>query len=175
MRPLRWPAGRSRTTIFPMRKRASLTVLAGSSARRRRRITNFSGEDFRAACVEDIRSESLGQQLLQVFGRNEILIFRGLANEIGHVRAERHDAEMIATREIDGRTGKPRCQAVTFEWLWHFSVCENDAIGKAPISEQAEKVINVQFETLGFLVVPDGCRVETHGHEFPRILRVHGN
>src|SRR5260370_7633625 len=153
MRPLRWPAGRSRTTIFPMRKRPSLTVLAGSSARRRRRITNFSGKDFRAACVEDIRSESVGQQLLQVFERNEILIFRVLANEIGHVGAERHDAEMIATREIEGRTGKPRCQAVTFEWLWHFSVCENDAIGKAPISQQAEKAINLQFQPPAFLAL----------------------
>jgi len=79
---------------------------------------------------------------------------------------------MIATREIEGRTGKPRCQAVTFEWLWHFSVCENDAIGKAPISEQAEKVINVQFETLGFLVVADGYIVEIHSQEFPRYLRL---
>src|SRR5260370_4710762 len=172
MRPLRRPAGRSRTTIFPMRKRPSLTVLAGSSARRRRRITNFSGKDFRAACVEDIKSESVGQELLQVVGRNEILIFRVLANEIGHVGAERHDAEMIATREIEGRTGESRCQAVTFEWLWHFRVRENDAIGKAPISEQAEKVINVQFETLGFLVVPDRSIFDIHLQYFPPSLRL---
>jgi hypothetical protein len=114
----------------------------------------------------------VGQQLLQVFGRNEILIFSVFANEIGHVRAERHDAEMLGTREIEGRTGKSRCQTVAFERLWHFRVCENDAIGKAPINEQAEKAINVQLETLRVLVVPDGYIVEIHGQEFPRYLRL---
>ena len=92
-----------------------MTVLAGSSARRRRRTTTFSGEDFRAARVEDIKGESVGQQLLQVFRRNEILIFSVFANEIRHVGAARHDAEMTATREIEGRTGKSRCQAVAFK------------------------------------------------------------
>src|SRR5207244_8316360 len=106
IRPLRRPAGRSWTTIFPMRKRAKLTVLAGSSVRRRRRITNFSGGRFRVARVEDIASESVGQQLLQVFGRNEILIFSVLANEIGDVRAERHDPETIDTSEIEGKQGQ---------------------------------------------------------------------
>src|SRR5437667_12889991 len=49
MRPLRRPAGRSWTTTFAMRKRASMTVSEGSSERRRRRITNLAGEDFLAA------------------------------------------------------------------------------------------------------------------------------
>src|SRR5260370_40380267 len=49
MRPLSRPAGRSWTTTFPTRKRASLIVSAGSSERRRRRIFNFSGGHFRSA------------------------------------------------------------------------------------------------------------------------------
>ena len=64
----------------------------------------------------------MGQRLLQVFGRNEILIFRVLANETGDVRAERHDAEIIATREIESKTDQSCCQAVAFERSRHFSV-----------------------------------------------------
>ncbi len=130
-------------TIFPMRKRANLMVLAGSSVRRRRRTTNFSGEAFGAARVKDIASESVGQQLLQVFGRNEILIFSVFANETGDVGAERHDAEMIDTREIKGKTRQFCRQAVAFERPRHFGVFENDTIGKAPIGEQGAKAINV--------------------------------
>jgi hypothetical protein len=151
-----------------------LTVLAGSSARLRRRITNFSGKDFRAACVEGIKSESVGQQLLQVFGRNEVLIFSVFANEIGHVGAERHDAEMIAAREIQGGTGKSPCQAVAFEGLRHLSVVQDDASGKEAIREQASKSVNEKFETLCLFVVADGYVVEIHGQEFPRYLRLTG-
>src|SRR6266851_2987239 len=165
MRPLRRPAGRSRTTIFPMRKRASLMVLAGSSVRRRRRTTNFSGEAFGAARVKDIASESVGQQLLQVFGRNEILIFSVFANETGDVRAERHDAEMIDTREIESKAGQFCRQAVPFERPRHFGVFENDTIGKAPIGEQGAKAINAYFETLRLFVVGDGNAVAIHGQE----------
>src|SRR5260370_42700238 len=74
---------------------------------------------------------------------------------------------MIGTREIEGRTGKSRCQAVAFKRLWHFRVCENDAILKEPISEQGAKAINVQLETLCVFVVADGSVVEIHGQEFP--------
>jgi hypothetical protein len=81
---------------------------------------------------------------------------------------------MIGTREIERRTGKSRCQAVAFKWLWHFRVCENDAIGKAPISEKGEKAINVQLETLRVFVVADGYVVEVHGQEFPRYLPLTG-
>jgi len=81
---------------------------------------------------------------------------------------------MIATREIKGRTGKSRCQAVAFKRLWHFRVCENDAILKEPISEQGAKAINVQLETLCVFVVADGYVVEVHGQEFPRYLRLTG-
>src|SRR5260221_3368186 len=167
MRPLRRPAGRSRTTIFPMRKRASLMVLAGSSVRRRRPTTNFSGEVFGAARVKDIASESLGQQLLQVFERNEILVFSVLANETGDVRAERHDPEIIDTREIESKAGQFCRQAVAFERPRHFSVFENDAIRKAPIGEQGEKAINVYFEALRLFIVGDGNGVEIHGQELP--------
>jgi len=71
---------------FSDEEACQLMVLAGSSVRRRRRTTNFSGEAFGAARVKDIASESVGQQLLQVFGRNEILIFSVFANETGDVR-----------------------------------------------------------------------------------------
>ena len=81
---------------------------------------------------------------------------------------------MIGTREIEGRTGKSRCQAVAFKWLWHFRVRENDAIGKAPISKKGEEAINVQLETLCVFVVADGYVVEVHGQEFPRYLRLTG-
>ena len=101
--------------------------------RRRRRIENFAGEDLRAGRVEDMDAESAGQQLLQVFRRNEILILRVLANEIGDVRAERDNTQMIDAGEIERKAGKFCCQAVAFKWLRHFGVDENDAARKAPI------------------------------------------
>jgi len=137
--------------------------------RRRRRTTNFSGGRFRVPRVEGIASESLGQQLLQVFGRNEILIFNVFADETGDVRAERHDPEMIDTREIESKAGQFCRQAVAFERPRHFSMFENDTIGKAPIGEQGAKAINVYFETLRLFVVGDGNAVEIRGQELPYI------
>src|SRR5258707_13908185 len=98
-----------------MRQRASLTVLAGSSARRRRRITNFSGGDFRATCVADIVSESVGQQLLQVFGRNEILVFKVFVNETRDIRAQRNNPEMFLASKIEREACKFCCQALSFQ------------------------------------------------------------
>ena len=75
----------------------------------------------------------MGQQLLQVFGRNEILILRVLANEIGDVGAERDNAEMIDAGAIERKAGKFCCQAMAFERLRHFGVDKNDTAGKAAI------------------------------------------
>jgi len=101
--------------------------------RRRRRIENFAGEDLRAGRVEDMDAESAGQQLLQVFRRNEILILRVLANEIGDVRAERDNTQMIDAGEIERKAGKFCCQAMAFEWRRNFGVDKNDTAGKAAI------------------------------------------
>ena len=78
-------------------------------------------------------AESVGQQLLQVFGRNEILILRVLANEIGNVGAERDNTQMIDAGEIERKAGKFCCQAVAFKWLRHFGVDKNDTAGEAAI------------------------------------------
>ena len=69
--------------------------------RRRRRIENFAGEDLRGGRVEDMDAESAGQQLLQVFRRNEILILRMLADETGNVGAEGHNPQMVGACEIE--------------------------------------------------------------------------
>src|SRR5260370_10829881 len=115
MRPLRRPAGRSCTTTVPIRNRARLTVSAGSSERRRRRIVKFTGEDFGAAHDEDMDVESAGEQFLEVVGRNEILIFRMLSNKTGDVRTERDNAEMIEAGEIERNAREVGSQTLAVE------------------------------------------------------------
>ena len=63
---------------------------------------------------------------------------------------------------------------MAFEWLRHFCVRENDAVGKAPIGEQGAKAINLQLEALRVFVVGNGYVVEIHGQELSYFLRLTG-
>ena len=112
--------------------------------------------------------ESTREQFLEVVGRNEILILRVLANEIGDVGTERDNAEMIDAGEIERKAGKFCCQAMAFERLRHFGVDKHDPVGKPAIREKGVKAIDDYFETLCLFIVRDGCVVEIHVHESPR-------
>src|SRR5205807_1986859 len=135
MRPLTRPAGRSWTTTFPMRKRASLTVSDGSSQRRRWRIANFAGEFFRAMRAEDMDVELAGKQLPQVFGRKEMVIFRVLADETGGVRTKRNNPKLFLSSEIERQAGKFGRQATAFERLRHFCVEQHHAIARKVVRQ----------------------------------------
>jgi hypothetical protein len=112
-------------------------------------------------------AESAGLQLLQVFGRNQILILSVFANKSGDIGTEWDDAQVIGAGKIEGHSGKFCRQALAFQRLRHFGVVKNDAIGKAPIRQQRMLAIDEQFETPGLLVVDDGYVVEIRVHESP--------
>src|SRR5437016_7107536 len=112
--------------------------------------------------------ESAREQSLEVAGRNEILIFRVLANETRDIGTERDNPETIDAGEIERHAGKFCSQSLSFEWLWHFGVGKNDAVGKAAVGHQGAKAIDEHFETLRLFVVSDGYLVEIHGHGSPR-------
>jgi len=97
--------------------------------------------------------DSAGEQFLEVAGRNQILVFRVLANESGDVGTERDNPETI--------------EALAFEWLRHFGVGINDTAGEAAISDKGAKAVNADFEALSIFVVGDGYIVEIHVHGSP--------
>ena len=110
---------------------------------------------------------SAGERFLEVAGRNEILIFRVLANETGDVGAERDNPEMVGAGEIERHPGKFCGQALAFEWPRHFGVGKNDAAGKAAIGDKGAKAINAGFEAMSFFDVGDAYVVEIHVHGSP--------
>ena len=65
--------------------------------------------------VEDMEAQSAGQGLLQVFGGNEILILRMLANETGDVRAAWDNAKMIRAGEVERKARELSPQTLPFE------------------------------------------------------------
>src|SRR5438477_10654064 len=64
MRPLSRPVGRSWTTTFPIRKRASLIVSGGSAERRRgRRERRERRENFSEEFLRVMRAKDMGRRL----------------------------------------------------------------------------------------------------------------
>ena len=61
----------------------------------------IADESFRAAVGEGIRGLLAGKDLLQVAGRNKILILAVFPDKAGDIGAEGNDAQMIGTRKVD--------------------------------------------------------------------------
>jgi len=111
--------------------------------------------------------DSAGEQFLEVVGRNEILVFRVLANESGDVGTERDNPEIVDAGEIERRAREFGSQALAFEWPRHLGVGINDTAGKAAISHKGAKAVNADFEAPSIFVVGDGYIVEIHVHGSP--------
>src|SRR2546422_50999 len=77
-----------------------------------------------------------GQESLQVFGGNEVVVFRMLPDKRGNVRAQRHDAEMVGAGEIERGTGKFGGEAFALKGRGNFNVVKDDAVRKAAIGEK---------------------------------------
>jgi hypothetical protein len=109
-------------------------------------------------------AESAVEQLLEVVGRNEILIFRVLSYKTGDVRTERDNPEMIDAGEIERNAREVGRKALAFEWRRHFGVGKNDAVRKALIRDKGAKAANAGFEAVSRFVVCDGYVAEIHVH-----------
>jgi hypothetical protein len=108
--------------------------------------------------------ESAGEQFLKVVGRNEILIFRVVANQIGDVGTERDNPEMMDAGEIERNAREFGSHALAFNRRRHFGMDINDAAGKAAVGDKGAMAANAGFETMSFFVVGDGYVVEIHFH-----------
>ena len=115
-----------------------------------------------ASCAAGAR-----QEFLQVFGGNEVVVFRMLADECGNVGAQRHDAEMIGAGEIEPGTGKFGGQALAFKGPGNFNMAKDDTVRKAAISKECAQAADLRFKALSLFVVCNGDAVEVHVHESP--------
>ena len=120
-------------------------------------------------------ADSMGEQLLQVFGGNEILILPVLAKETGGVGTERNNPQMFLAREIQRIASKLCRQSLAFKRLRHFGVKQNDAAGRKAVGEHGAKAVDVQLESVCFFVLGDRDVIQAHVHWLaPETLRLTG-
>lgn len=97
---------------------------------------------------------------MQVFGGNEVVVFRMRPDKRGNVGAQRYDAEMIGASEIEPGTGKLGGEAFALKGRRNFNVVKDDAVRKAAIGEECAQAVDLRFKALSFFVVCDGDAVE---------------
>jgi hypothetical protein len=118
-------------------------------------------------CLPASCAAGAGQEFLQVFGGNEIVVFRMPSDKRGNVRAQRHDAEMIGASEIERGTGKFGGEALALKGRGNFGVVEDDTARKAAIGEKCAQAVDLRFKALTFFVVCDDDAFEVQIHESP--------
>jgi len=118
-------------------------------------------------CLPASCAAGAGQEFLQVFGGNEIVVFRMPSDKRGNVRALRHDAEMIGASEIERGTGKFGGEALALKGRGNFNMVKDDAARKAAIGEKCVQAADLRFKALSFFVVCDDDGFEVQVHESP--------
>ena len=100
-------------------------------------------------------SISGGQNLLKIFGGNQILILAMPAEETGYIRTQRNHTQMIGACKVQRGPRELRGQPLAFERGGNFGVLQHDAVREAPIREERVKPVHGSFESAGLFIVGD--------------------